>query len=449
MMQVNDLKLKEEVLPFFDFTNNELTADRLLSLLLDVPATEKEVVERQCVTQGFINHWSVLESFTYRRLDLMQVHAFLVANAGRQYFVGQGKLRASLKLMVSETERNRLRSSLVQAVLLLRGIQVRYLLRLNKNKFPESFQRQLQNALLFLNKLNLEASAEQINQGRFNVTSIVELSQRISRLSVTEVNSFWDFFFSFEAYWSIAKGTLLHGFTFPRFTTCGTLSIIDFYHPLVSNAVKNSLEMDAEKNVLLLTGPNMSGKSTLLKAVSLSVYLARVGFAVPASLCQVPFYTSIAIAINLSDSLQNGYSHFMAEIKNLKSVLHATEEQGRCFAVFDEIFRGTNVDDALDITQTTVNGLVRRKGSFFMLSTHLLQLDGQLNSESRGSVRKCYIECTLGEGIPKFSYRLKEGWSQLKIGKILFEKEGLAKMLSCENKNGFIQQHLFGSSATE
>jgi DNA mismatch repair protein MutS len=115
--------------------------------------------------------------------------------------------------------------------------------------------------------------------------------------------------------------------------------------------------------------------------------------------------------------------------------------------VFDEIFRGTNVDDALDITKTTVNGLVRRKGSFFLLSTHLLQLDAQLNSDCRERVRKCYIECNLEEGSPKFSYRLKEGWSQLKIGKILFEKEGLAQMLS-EDKNGTIQQHLYSSSAT-
>jgi DNA mismatch repair protein MutS len=447
MMQVTDLKLKEEVLPFFDFTNNESAADRLLSLLCEVPATEVEVLDRHAVTQGFIDNWSVLDNFTYRRIDLMEVHAFLVSNAGRQSYVRQSKFRALLKLMASETDRNRARSRLVQTVMLLRDIQVHYLLRLNKDKFPENFRRQLQSALSFLSKLNLNASAEQINNNRFNVSSIIELSQRINCLSVEEVNSFWDFFFSFEAFWSIAKGTLAHGFTFPHFT-CGAFRIIDFYHPLVSNAVKNTLEMDAEKNVLLLTGPNMSGKSTLLKAVSLCVYLARVGFPVPASLCAVPFYGSIAIAINLSDSLRNGYSHFKAEIENLKSVLHAIEDQGKCFAVFDEIFRGTNVDDALDITQTTVNGLVKRKGSFFLLSTHLLQLDGHLNSECRESVRKCYIECSLEEGIPKFSYTLKEGWSQLKIGKILFEKEGLAQMLSCENKNATIQQHLYGSFAT-
>lgn len=447
MMQVNDLKLKEEVLPFFDFTNNELTADWLFSLLCEVPATEGEVIERQAIVQGVIDQWSVLENFTYRKLDLIEVHAFLTSCPNKEPLVGRNSLKASLKLMLSETDRNRLRSKLVQLVLFLQHIQERYLSRLDKAKFPESFQRQLQNAFLFLGKLNLNAYAEQITENRFHSTSMVELAQRINCLSIGDIKSFWDFFFSFEAYWSIAKGTLVNGFSFARLTN-DRFSISDFYHPMVGNPVRNSLELDDEQNVLLLTGPNMSGKSTLLKAVSLCVYLARVGFSVPAALCDVPFYSSIAIAINLSDSLRNGYSHFMAEIENLKAVVRATEDQGKCFAVFDEIFRGTNVDDALDITLITINGLARRKGSFFLLSTHLLQLDEQLKSESRESVRKCFIECDLDKGIPKFSYRLKEGWSQLKIGKILFEKEGLAQMLGFGDKDDTVQQHLYGNSAT-
>nr|WP_255487955.1 AAA family ATPase [Pontibacter sp. KCTC 32443] len=193
--------------------------------------------------------------------------------------------------------------------------------------------------------------------------------------------------------------------------------------------VKNSVAIDAVQNVVLLTGPNMSGKSTLLKAISLCVYLARIGFPVPASACTVPFFQTIAVAINLNDNLHDGYSHFMAEINNLKSVLEATHSGMKCFAVFDEIFRGTNVDDALEITRATIDGLATKKGSCFWVSTHLLQLEEQLSSDNRESVQKYCIECLLQNGTPTFTYKLQHGWSQLKIGKIFFEKEGLGKLL--------------------
>jgi DNA mismatch repair protein MutS len=433
MMQVKDLKLKEEVLPCFDYTNSEQAALRLLYLLQEIPSTETEVLERQGITKGIIGNWSVLESFTYRRLDLMEVHDFFESITANSTPPVEGKIRASLKLMLNEADRNQLRSRLVQTVLLLRGINVQYLSRIDKGAFPASFQAQLQQALSFLNKLNLETFSDHINEDRFTVTRMVELSYRIKALNPVEVKAFWHFFFTFEAFWSIAKGTTVSGFTFPTFDTTA-INVEEFYHPSLKDPVKNTLRMKKEQNVLLLTGPNMSGKSTLLKAVGLCVYLARAGFTVPATVCSVPFFSSIAVAVNLNDSLQEGYSHFMAEIQNLKAVVQATEGEGKCFAVFDEIFKGTNTDDALQLTQTTVDGLIRRKGSFFFISTHMLQLDEQLSNDKSKEIKKCYIECVLDREYPKFSYRLKEGWSQLKIGKILFEKEGLTELLESKKE---------------
>ena len=109
------------------------------------------------------------------------------------------------------------------------------------------------------------------------------------------------------------------------------------YHPLIKNPVRNDLV--ANRNVILLTGPNMSGKSTLLKAVSLCIYLGHTGLAVPAAKTIIPFYSSISVAINLTDSIVSGYSHFMSEIVTLKNVLSDAIKNEKCFAVFDELFR--------------------------------------------------------------------------------------------------------------
>jgi len=173
----------------------------------------------------------------------------------------------------------------------------------------------------------------------------------------------------------------------------------------------------------------MSGKSTLLKAVSLCVYLGHTGLAVPASKATIPFFTTISVAINLTDSIVSGYSHFMSEIVTLKNVLKEATNKIKCFAVFDELFRGTNIEDALEISSATIKGLINFPDSLFFISTHLHQLK-DMEEIKTNKVSTCYVECGLTDNIPAFTYKLKNGWSDLKLGRILFEKEGLNKMLA-------------------
>ncbi len=119
----------------------------------------------------------------------------------------------------------------------------------------------------------------------------------------------------------------------------------------------------------------------------------------------------------------------MAEVMNLKKVVAEAESNLNCFAVFDELFRGTNIEDALEISTTTIKGLTAFKNSMFFISTLLYQLK-QLIEVSSDKVDTYYIDCELKDDTPAFNYRLKEGWSDLKVGRILFEREGLNKMLN-------------------
>ncbi len=172
----------------------------------------------------------------------------------------------------------------------------------------------------------------------------------------------------------------------------------------------------------------MSGKSTALKAIAVCVYLAHTGLAVPAAKAVIPFFSTISVAINLTDSIVSGYSHFMTEIITLKNVLAEAKSGDRCFAVFDELFRGTNIEDALEISTATIKGLSNFPNSLFFISTHLHQLK-EIEEIKTGKVSTCFIDCKLTDNIPEFTYQLKEGWSDLKLGRILFEKEGLNTML--------------------
>jgi len=134
------------------------------------------------------------------------------------------------------------------------------------------------------------------------------------------------------------------------------------------------------------------------------------------------------LSINHNDSLANGYSHFMNEIIRLKNVVTEAAAGKRCFAVFDELFKGTNIDDAVKISTTTINGLTKFENSFFMISTHLHQLkEGE--SIKMQKVGTYYIDCQVENGAPVFKYQIKEGWSDVKVGQILFRKEGLDELL--------------------
>lgn len=172
----------------------------------------------------------------------------------------------------------------------------------------------------------------------------------------------------------------------------------------------------------------MSGKSTLLKAVSICVYLGHTGIAVPASKAIMPFFDTISVAINLTDSIVSGYSHFMSEIMTLKNVLTEAIAGKKCFAVFDELFRGTNIEDALEISTATINGLSKFPDSLFFISTHLHQLK-DMEVVKTSKVATWYIDCELKNDLPVFTYKLKAGWSDLRVGRILFDREGLNKML--------------------
>jgi DNA mismatch repair protein MutS len=427
MIHVQDLRIETDVLPLFNFTHNAHAEEEVRQLLLQVPASPEAVLERQAIIGAVLANWDTMAGFSYSKIEFQEVYAFLSDVSTGKIVLETNWYKASLKLLVSEQERYYLRAKYVQTVLFWHRIYQHYLARINQAHFPESFRPRLTTLVHFAERLSLDDNAAAIQQDAFTAGHVVRLARVLSQVTEEELRALWEAFYLLEAYWSVASGVVRYELTFPRFTDAG-FRLEEFYHPLVKNPVKNTLLLRNGSNVLLLTGPNMSGKSTLLKAVGLCVYLAHVGVGVPAVRCEIPFFSTIAVAINLSDSLRDGYSHFMAEIQNLKAVLLATQQpNSRSFAVFDELFRGTNEEDALAITQATVAGLQQFKNSYFFISTHLLRLDAMLGTQA--NVKKYHIDCALIDDIPVFSYQLKEGWSTLKIGELLFQREGLRELL--------------------
>lgn len=423
MSNTGDLHIEEEIFPLFDYTFNLYSGKEVHRLITEPPATLSEILYRQKVLKGYIRNHEIWKDYSFSRFNLSEIYDFF-----ESFGVGGfDTAKMKWKLRFSEKERSAKRGRLILLILLFSKIQKDYTSKLNTNLFPTEYAAELDKLNDFFRDFNLPHYEKLYSKKKtLHVAQIVELTGIITRkVTNGEVAAFWKYWFVFEAYLSVSKSIVEHGFVFPSFDTT-TFSIEGLYHPLLKDPVKN--DFTASRNVILLTGPNMSGKSTFLKAISLCVYLGHAGLGVPAAGAAFPYFDNLSVAINLTDSIVSGYSHFMSEIITLKNVLKEALKGAKCFAVFDELFRGTNIEDALEISTATIQGLTKFPDSYFFISTHLHQLKSMQAIEN-GNVETCYIECELKEDTPVFTYKLKPGWSDLKIGRILFEKEGLNRML--------------------
>ena len=422
MNNIQDLNIKNEVLPIFDYSLNYFTKNKIFELLQTPLISENQIIERQTILKGFALNINVLKSYSYTVLYVNEVHFFL-NNFKAENFKKKIFIFSSLT-----TDEILLNNKIHQLVLFFHRLESVCFSRLNLKCFPEVYRRDLNRILAFLSFFELKKYEAIIREKQLKRKHVKELLSKISILKEgNKIEIFWEDLFLFESYLSINKAIINNEFVFPTFKKRG-ISLIDFYHPLIKNPVKNSFT--ASNNVIVLNGPNMSGKSTFLKSVSLCIYLGNLGLAIPASQGIIPFFTDFSVGINKRDDILSGYSHFMTEIMNLKNVVVKAAEGKSCFAVFDELFSGTNVEDALEICRTTINGVSMYTSSFFFISTHIQELKNLTNS----NISTFYLDCELINSSPTFTYKLKEGWSDIKVGRILFEEVGLNKLLKFKNQ---------------
>lgn len=240
-----------------------------------------------------------------------------------------------------------------------------------------------------------------------------------------QAGAFLETLYELDALYSLAKFSQRYELVLPEITE-EECSIQGLYHLQVRNAVKNDIDFN-DAHCLFLTGANMTGKSTLIRAICLAVYFAHLGIGVPAAAAKIPLFADIIIAINKTDDLQRGYSHFMSEIKRVKQAVEKVNEGRKVFAVFDELFSGTNTEDAAACLSIVLHGMAKRRNGYFVFTSHLAAILDELPQMKH--VQRRYLE-VLHEGEEiRCTYKLKEGVARDRIGLYTLRKEGLEELL--------------------
>jgi len=239
--------------------------------------------------------------------------------------------------------------------------------------------------------------------------------------------------YQIDAFQSVADTAYKLDMVFPEITENKEIEIAGLYHPFLDEAVTNNVRLDECSNLFFVTGANMAGKSTFLKAFGVAVYLAHLGFPVAAKSMKIGVFNGLFSTINIADSINKGYSHFYSEVLRVKNVAEEINRTGNLIVIFDELFRGTNVKDAYDASLAIISAFAKVKGSLFLVSTHIMEIADALRSIE--NIRFGYFHTTIEEKTPVYSYTLREGVTDERLGMLIIENERIVEIIESWQPN--------------
>ncbi|MFK7954276.1 MAG: DNA mismatch repair protein [Ekhidna sp.] len=224
----------------------------------------------------------------------------------------------------------------------------------------------------------------------------------------------------FEALSSLANFSYNNTqYIFPEINNNNELAFEDLGHPLLNQEtmVTNSVSF-SEKGFFILTGSNMSGKSTFLRTLGINMILGSIGAPICASKGSI-HPLPVLVSMRLSDSLSDSESYFFAEVKRLKEIM-STLDQQKCFVLLDEILRGTNSDDKRTGTIGVIEKMIS-KNVTGAIATHDLEVCLTTDQYPEILVNKCF-EVEIVNNELHFDYKLRDGICQNKSATFLMEK---------------------------
>ena len=247
--------------------------------------------------------------------------------------------------------------------------------------------------------------------------------------SIDKIKNLLDILYQLDVYTSVSAIATKRGFTFPVIKINDTPAVVinGLFHPFITDPVCNNVEFNYDNNLCFVTGTNMAGKSTFLKAVGVSVYLSQLGFPVPAAYMETSTFNGLMTTINIEDNIDQGHSHFYSEVLRVKQVAERISESKNVFVIFDELFRGTNVKDAYDASLAIITAFSKVRKCFFIVSTHIVEVANDLKTIKNIDFK--YMETLFDKETPVYSYQLKNGITEERLGWWIVKNEKIVEII--------------------
>jgi DNA mismatch repair protein MutS len=267
-------------------------------------------------------------------------------------------------------------------------------------------------------------------RGKLSYTEVVDADRELRFRHRETAQELLEHVYHLDVYLSVAAVARKHGYVLPvaleKERHC--LKLTGVRHPLVDNAIGNTLNVTADRNLVFLTGANMAGKSTFMKSVAIASYVAHLGFPVAAEAMEFSVSDGLYTTINLADDLNAGVSHFYAEVLRIKQIARELSGGRKLLVMFDELFRGTNVRDAYEGTVAVTQAFAARANCMFVVSTHIIEA-GEVLRDRCVNIQFVFMPTRMQGTTPVYPYRLESGITSDRHGMVIINNERILEIL--------------------
>jgi DNA mismatch repair protein MutS len=310
----------------------------------------------------------------------------------------------------------------------IKGMQL-MIQRFLTNDSPAPLQKLLASAKEIINREQFQVVENNKAAGNLTIVQLLQLGRFLRYHYKRSMLDLLDIYFQLDAWYGMAAAVKEYGLYFPEFIGGDqpVLQANGLYHLLLKTPVSYNIVLHKECNFMFLTGANMAGKSTFIKSVGAAVFLAHIGMGVPAKAMQLSLFDGLLSNINVVDNIAKGESYFYNEVQRIKATVSKVSDGRKWLILIDELFKGTNVEDAMKCSSTVIEGLLKIKNSLFILSTHLYEIGEALKRYPNISFN--YFETVVTGEQLIFNYQLKNGISNDRLGYVILRNEGVVDML--------------------
>lgn len=277
--------------------------------------------------------------------------------------------------------------------------------------------------------LSARAKRDQLEFEIFNNLRLEVISQAPALLSLARTWTRWDVLSG------LAWLALERGYSRPSFRADGLLNLELCRHPVVEQTlgkgfVPNTIRL-TPGDCMLLTGPNMAGKSTLMRQVALIAVLAQIGSFVPAEKAELPLFSEIFTRIGASDALNEGLSTFMVEMTETAQILKRVGPQS--LVIMDEIGRGTSTYDGMSLAQAILEHMIGLKKPYLLFATHYHELTALATIHPQ--LHNKHMSVQEKGGQIQFLHTLQEGPAKASYGIHVAKLAGLPTQVTARAQN--------------